>query len=62
MAAVDLYDNFLQRLTEIEQQYLVDLIASSRADLQGARSEEARLRVADEFVRNARDFLRAEKA
>jgi adenylate cyclase len=60
MAATDLFDRFVKQLTENERQVLSRMIASYRNDLQGARSEEARVRIAEEFIRSAHDFLRAE--
>lgn len=60
MAATDLFDRFVKQLTENERQVLDRLIASCRNDLQGARSEEARVRIAEEFIRSAHEFLRAE--
>jgi hypothetical protein len=59
MAAVDLFESFVKELTDSEQRQLSDLILSVRTDMFAARSEEARVRIVAEFIRDAHDFGRA---
>jgi hypothetical protein len=61
MAAVDLFETVVRELTDRERQQLSDLILSARSDMFAARSEEARVRIANDFIRNAHDLVRALK-
>jgi hypothetical protein len=61
MAAVDLFENVVKELTDRERQQLSDLILGVRGDMFAARSEEARLRIVNEFIRDAHDLSRAPK-
>lgn len=59
MAAAELYQNYLASLSDKDRVQLIELIRYSREDLLAARSEEARVRIAEEFIREAHDRLRA---
>jgi hypothetical protein len=61
MAARDMFDAFLNSLPERDRELLRDLIGARRGDMLAARSEEARVRIADEFIREARLALRTQK-
>lgn len=61
MAAWDLFTSFLDSLTAKERDALKDLTSSHRVDLLAARSEEARVRLANDFVNEARELTRAAK-
>jgi hypothetical protein len=61
MAAVDLFETVVKELADRERQQLSDLILSARSDMFAARSEEARVRIVNEFIRDAHDFARAPK-
>jgi hypothetical protein len=54
MAAREMFESFTAGLPERDRETLRDLIGARRADMLAARSEEARVRVAEEFQREAR--------
>jgi hypothetical protein len=58
MAAVEMFESFLKKVTEKEGQPGTDLIAAARTDLFAARSEEARLRIVNDFIKDAHDLAR----
>jgi hypothetical protein len=57
MAAEELFASVLAKLTEKERLKLAAPIKIRKADLLAARSEEARLRIANEFLQEAHDLL-----
>jgi len=61
MAARDLFDAYTVALPERDREALKELIAARREDMLAARSEEARVRVAEDFVREARGALKMQK-
>ncbi len=54
MGAREMFESFTAALPERDRETLRDLIASRNGDMLAARSEEARVRVAEEFIREAR--------
>jgi hypothetical protein len=54
MAAVDLFDSVIADLSERERALLADSLRVWRADLLAARSEDARVRMVSEFMREIR--------
>ena len=61
MAAREMFESFITALPERERELLRELIAARRGDMLAARSEEARVRVAEEFIREARTNLKVQK-
>lgn len=61
MAAWELFTSFLDSLSVKERDALKDLVASHREDLLAARSEEARVRMANDFVKEAKEQVKAAK-
>jgi hypothetical protein len=61
MGAFDSFQLFLQDLSGKDLEGLKEHIESSRADMLAARSEEARLRIAEEFIRTSVVLLRRSK-
>ncbi len=57
MAAMDLFDSFVGSLSAKDRDVLKDVLSSWRQDLLAARSEEARLRIAEECIHEAHDRL-----
>ena len=55
MAAFEDFQSVVDRLSVRERELLRDLIQQCREDLLAARSEEARVRVVEEFVTEAHD-------
>jgi len=58
MAAQDMFDAFTSALPERDREALRDAIRARRDDMFAARSEEARVRLADQFMREARALLK----
>lgn len=58
MAATDLFDDVISGLTEKEREQLKEFVQIRRQDLFAARSEEARVRIVEEFIREVRDRLK----
>jgi len=58
MAAQDMFDAFTTALPERDREALRDAIRARREDMFAARSEEARVRLADQFMRDARALLK----
>jgi hypothetical protein len=54
MAAVDLFEMFVAHMSEENRRVLAGEIASRRKDLLAARSEDARVRIATEFIEELR--------
>ena len=61
MAAREMFESFIGALPERDREMLRELIGVRREDMLAARSEEARVRAADEFIREARTSLKAQK-
>jgi hypothetical protein len=61
MAAHEMFESFTAGLPERDRELLRDLIGARRSDMLAARSEEARVRVAEEFLREARASLKIQK-
>ena len=61
MAAVDLFQKFFSSLSDRDRAGLSDYVKACREDLEAARSEEARIRIAENFVRGAHDLLRSSR-
>ena len=50
MAAFDMFENYIRSLGAAESEALKDVIRERRKDLFAARSEDARIRLVDEFI------------
>ena len=50
MAALDTFENYVRSLRPMEHESLKDSIRETRKDLFAARSEDARLRLVDDFI------------
>jgi hypothetical protein len=61
MAARDLFESYTAALPARDREAMRELISSRRTDMLEARSEEARVRVAEDFVREARSALKPQK-
>jgi hypothetical protein len=61
MAARDMFESFIGALPERDREMLRELIGVRREDMLAARSEEARVRAAEEFIREARTSLKVQK-
>jgi hypothetical protein len=61
MAAREMFESFIAAVPERDREILRELIGARRGDMLAARSEEARVRVADEFIREARTGLKVQK-
>ena len=57
MAAFDLFQEFNSRLSDHDRQALTTVIAGKHADLLAARSEEARLRIVQNFIEEVHKLL-----
>ena len=55
MGAFEEFQSVLDRLSAQERELLKEVIQRAREDLLAARSEEARVRVAEEFITEAHD-------
>jgi hypothetical protein len=55
MAALDLFEEFTGKLTEQHGSSLAAVISGKHADLLAARSEEARLRIVQDFIDEVRE-------
>jgi hypothetical protein len=61
MAAFDTYQAFTRSIPERDQQGLRDLQSMTWNDLVAARSEEARLRVVENYMREVHERLTKQK-
>ncbi len=61
MAATDTFESFTTSLTEQERKHLAAFIKTGRADLLAARSEDARLRILNQFIAEAHRLLKQTK-
>ena len=55
MAAYDALDGFVSSLSEIERGTMKNELKTLRAELLAARSEDARVRLVQEFIQTIRD-------
>ncbi|HXG01554.1 MAG TPA: hypothetical protein VNL69_12230 [Bacteroidota bacterium] len=62
MAAVDAFHRFLSTLSPEDRAQLDGLIREWREELLAARSEEARLRIVQEFIAEARERMKKKKS
>jgi hypothetical protein len=56
-----MFESFIAALPERDREMLRELIGARRGDMLAARSEEARVRVADEFIREVRTSMKVQK-
>ncbi|HEX7572980.1 MAG TPA: DUF2950 family protein [Bacteroidota bacterium] len=61
MAAQEMFESFIAALQERDREALRELIGARRGDMLAARSEESRVRVADEFIREVRASMKVQK-
>ena len=61
MAAIESFESFIAMLTPKEQESQEHRIKNQRADLLAARSEEARVRLVTDFIREVRESLPHQK-
>ena len=61
MAAYEAFEGFLSGLSAGERDQLKSIVESLRQDLSAARSEEARLRIVHDFIRDAPPMLRKKR-
>jgi hypothetical protein len=61
MAAREMFESFIAALPERDREVLRELIGARRGDMLAARSEESRVRVADEFIREVRASMKVQK-
>ena len=57
MAAIDRFEYFNESLPNREKQILEPLIHEQRHELLAARSEDARIRLVHEYIRQAHEIL-----
>ncbi len=57
MAAIDMFEEFIGWLSERDRSLLDPLIRQQRQELLSARSEEARVRLARQYVKDLHDRL-----
>ena len=58
MAAVDTFESFLNALSAVDKSQLKVFIKEQQAEMFAARSEDARTRIAHDFVMEAHDLLK----
>ncbi len=61
MAAIDLFNRVTRELVDKDRQALAGFIAAARENLLAARSEDASLRLAEDFAKNVHDLARQSK-
>ena len=61
MAAIDLFDNYTAGLSVREREQLKGLIDNTGRDLLASRSEEARVRVVNDFIRESHASLEGDR-
>ncbi len=61
MSATDTFESFTASLTEQERKQLAAFIKTGKSDLLAARSEDARLRILNQFIAEAHRLLRQSK-
>lgn len=61
MAASNTFGSFVATMNPREREVLKELIANCQVDLFAARSEEARLRVVNDLLRDSRAALKPQK-
>ena len=58
MAAINLFESFCSKLSTSDREALKLLIRNCREDILASRSEDARVRIAETFVKDAHYFLK----
>ncbi len=58
MSARDMFETFIESLTEDDRRSLKEVILRQQEDLLAARSEDARVRLVDACVQEIHDLLR----
>jgi hypothetical protein len=58
MSATEMFESSIGHLDDEQRKKLEPLISRARADLFASRSEEARLRTVDQYIEEARSWLR----
>jgi hypothetical protein len=58
MAANDMLESFLGAIPHEQKEQLKGLIKDQRSEMFAARSEDARVRLAHEFIHHVREFLK----
>jgi len=58
MAAIDLFESFCSNLSNSDREALKHLIRNCREDVFASRSEDARVRIVESFVKDAHYFLK----
>lgn len=61
MSAHDAFEGFLSELSALERDQLRVAVEALRQDLFAARSEEARVRIVHDFIRDARTMLKKKR-
>jgi len=61
MSATESFDAYAASLTEKERESVRPALAARRTDLMAARSEEARVRIAEEAMKEIRELLRVQR-
>ena len=61
MAAWDTFESFAGSLSQQERDALKDSLRNARSDLFAARSEEARIRIAADFISSVHELLKPQK-
>ena len=58
MAAIDNFHSFNSSLSKEEREGLKDLITQHQAELLAARSEDARTRITEHYIKEVHDILK----
>jgi hypothetical protein len=61
MAAFDAFNTILEQLSQADRHTLTEYIGQMRSQMQAARSEDARMRLLDLFIRQTHEQLRVPK-
>ncbi len=61
MAAVDLFETYVASLPPKERQAAAETTAARRQDLFAARSEDARIRIVNDYIEDLRELIRPQK-
>ena len=61
MSATESFEAYAASLTEKERASIRPALVARRTDLMAARSEEARVRIAEDAIREIRDLLRGQR-
>ena len=61
MAAQDTFDSFNASLSDSEREQLRDFVSAKREELLASRSEDARVRLVHEYIKELHEMLFQEK-